>query len=291
MRDYAKVSPQFWIGQTGKKLRQSGMEAQIVAMYLMTSPHANMLGLFYCPEMFIAHETGLGIEGACKGLQRCQEAGFCEYDKASEVVWVFEMATYQIADELTGKDLRIKGVQNEYDALPENPYLARFFEKYSGAFKMTSCRGITAETQSPFKAPSKPLASQEQEQEQEQEQGKPSAPAAPIADPSPEKRKPAVQFKTFFAECKAKGEKPIPENDTVFDWAEKAGIPDDFLRLAWLEFRDRYSDSTKRYRDWRTVFRNAVRDNWYGIWFCDDSGQMVLTSKGRTIQQTMREAA
>lgn len=29
-----------------------------------------------------------------------------------------EMAKYQIADALTGKDLRIKGVQNEYDTLP-----------------------------------------------------------------------------------------------------------------------------------------------------------------------------
>ena len=57
MRDYGKVSPQFWIGQTGKKLRAEGMEAQIVAMYLMTSPHANMLGLYYCPAMFIAHEN------------------------------------------------------------------------------------------------------------------------------------------------------------------------------------------------------------------------------------------
>ena len=122
-------------------------------------------------------------------------------------------------------------------------------------------------------------------------ESKPSAPAAPIADISHVVRKPAVQFKTFIAECKVKSEKPIPEDDTVFDWAEKAGVPDDFLRLAWLEFRDRYAGSTKRYRDWRMVFRNAVRDNWYGIWFCDDSGQMVLTSKGRTIQQTMREAA
>lgn len=122
-------------------------------------------------------------------------------------------------------------------------------------------------------------------------EGKPSAPAAPTADPMLVTKRTAVSFKTFVAECQAKGEKTIPEEDTVFDWARKAGIPDEFLRLAWMEFRDRYSDSTKRYQDWRQVFRNAVRDNWYGIWFCDENGKMVLTSKGRTIQQTMREAA
>lgn len=170
MRDYSKVSPQFWIGPTGKKLRLAGAEAQIVAMYLMTSPHANMLGLYYCPEMFIAHETGLGIEGACKGLQSAIDSGFCEYDHASEMVWVMEMATYQIADELKGKDLRVKGVQNEYDSLPENPYLVRFYDKYCDAFKMSKCRGLSERVIGFLEGASKPLVSQEQEQEQEQEQ-------------------------------------------------------------------------------------------------------------------------
>lgn len=122
-------------------------------------------------------------------------------------------------------------------------------------------------------------------------EGKPSAPATPTADLEPDNRKPAIRFKTFVAECRAKGENAIPDDDTVFEWAKKAGLSDDFLRLAWMEFRDRYTDSTKRYRDWRHVFRNAVRDNWYGIWFCEENGKMSLTSKGRTIQQTMREAA
>lgn len=165
MRDYSKVGPKFWIGATGKRLRAAGMEAQIVGMYLLTSPHANMLGLFYCPLAFIAHETGLGIEGASKGLNSAIEAGFCEYDEASEVVWVIEMASYQVGEALKPNDLRAKGVQNEYNSLPENPYLARFFDKYGVAFCMTSSRGKT----SPFNAPSKPHGSQEQEQEQEQE--------------------------------------------------------------------------------------------------------------------------
>lgn len=166
MRDYSKVGPKFWIGATGKRLRAAGMEAQVVAMYLLTSPHANMLGLYYCPLMFIAHETGLGLEGATKGLQSAIEAGFCEYDEGSEVVWVIEMAGYQVGEALKPNDLRVKGVQNEYAALPGNPYLARFFKKYRHAFHMKECR----ENESPIEAPSKPLRSQEQEQEQEQEQ-------------------------------------------------------------------------------------------------------------------------
>jgi hypothetical protein len=100
MRDYAKVAPQFWTGETGKKIRAAGAETVVVALYLMTCPHANMIGLYYLPKMYIAHETGLGMEGASKGLTRAIEAGFCSYDEASEHVFVHAMARFQIADKL-----------------------------------------------------------------------------------------------------------------------------------------------------------------------------------------------
>ncbi|MBV2182030.1 MAG: hypothetical protein KUL86_12475 [Castellaniella sp.] len=149
MRDYGKVSPQFWIGETGKKMRKAGPEAQVVALYLMTCPHSNMIGLYYLPIMYIGHETGLGIEGASKGLERAIEAGFCSYDEASEVVWVHEMAKFQIGDHLSEGDKRCKGVQNEYDSVPENPYLERFFARYKGAFHMIKMRPTEHQSPSP----------------------------------------------------------------------------------------------------------------------------------------------
>ena len=39
-RDYAIVSPQFWTGTTGREIRTRGRDVQLVALYLMTSPHA-----------------------------------------------------------------------------------------------------------------------------------------------------------------------------------------------------------------------------------------------------------
>ncbi|MFM0165683.1 hypothetical protein PQR39_35275 [Paraburkholderia sediminicola] len=170
MRGYSVVAPQFWIGDTGKALKKGGHEAVIVGLYLMTSPHANMLGLYYMPEIYIAHETGLGMEGASKGLRGCIEAGYCSYDRGSEVVWVHEMARFQVGDQLDPKDKRSKGVQNEYDSVPSNPYLAEFFEKYGAAFCMTSNRGASKPKVRGSKAPSKPHASQEQEQDQGQKQ-------------------------------------------------------------------------------------------------------------------------
>lgn len=76
MRDYATVAPQFWLGKTGRELRKKGAEAQVVSFYLMTSPHANMLGLYYLPILYIAHETGLGLEGFRRGLKAPSKRGF-----------------------------------------------------------------------------------------------------------------------------------------------------------------------------------------------------------------------
>lgn len=257
MRDYGKVGPKFWIGATGKKLRAAGPEAQIVALYLMTSPHANMLGLYYVPQMFIAHETGLGLEGAAKGLVRAVEAGFCEYDEASEMVWVIEMAKYQIADALTGKDLRIKGVQNEYDTLPANPFLARFFEHYAHAFCMTKQRGADASLSPALQAPLKPLASQEQEQEQEQEQKQ---------EQEQEKEHATVPAAAAVASKSARkpAKTPLPSDfaisAAVRTWAEANGHMN--LQAHFDSFVGKARANGYTYADWDQALQNAIREDW-----------------------------
>lgn len=170
MRDYGKVSPQFWIGKTGKEIREKGHEALIVSMYLLTNPHANMIGMYYLPIIYIAHETGLGLEGASKGLQRCVESGFCHYDETAEVVWVVEMAKYQIATSLKPSDNRCIGIQREYESQPKNLFLSEFYDKYESSFNLTEKRESSVKNERGFGGASKTLGSQEQEQEQEQEQ-------------------------------------------------------------------------------------------------------------------------
>ncbi|MDV4226908.1 hypothetical protein MSC38_01120 [Acinetobacter baumannii] len=182
MRDYGKVSPHFWTGSTGKKLRECP-DSIVVAMYLMTCPHANMLGLYYMPLLYVAHETGLGLEGAKKGLKWACEAGFCSYDEVSEMVWVHEMARFQVAESLKPTDNRCKGIQKDYDSLPANPFLSSFYEKYATAFCMTNRREGKGTLSLSNLAPSKPLVSQEQEQEQEQDKSLSQAPAQNFKEP------------------------------------------------------------------------------------------------------------
>ena len=117
---------------------------------------------------------------------------------------------------------------------------------------------------------------------------------SPIKDTPipPRGAKAAVSLKTWAESVKAKGEKLIPEDDAVFDYAAAAGIPDDFMALAWQEFRHRYSQpDAKRYRDWRQVFRKAVRGNWLKLWYADPNGEYRLTTTGIQAQRAMAEAA
>lgn len=58
MRNFAKVKPQFWIGETGRNIRSRGQDHITVALYLMSCPSPTMIGLYYLPVTTLALETG-----------------------------------------------------------------------------------------------------------------------------------------------------------------------------------------------------------------------------------------
>lgn len=94
------------------------------------------------------------------------------------------------------------------------------------------------------------------------------------------KGKPNIGIKRWLEECAAAGEKPIPPDDAVFVYVEKVGIPREFLELQWREFKQRATDSSKLYKDWRKAFRNSVTANWYGLWYIGRDGGYVLSTTG-----------
>jgi hypothetical protein len=169
MRDYGAVSPKFWIGQTGRAMR-GNVNAQLVALYLVTSPHANMIGVFYCPVEYIAKDTGLTIEGASKGLRSLIDLDFCRVDEQTEEVFVHSMAAFQIGDSLDAKDKRCIGVERELEKASSSLLKRAFRVRYAGPFNLAFPDQDDTPKTSPIEAPLKPLRSQEQEQDQEQEQ-------------------------------------------------------------------------------------------------------------------------
>lgn len=121
--------------------------------------------------------------------------------------------------------------------------------------------------------------------EEKKEREKTTAAAKP-------KKQPRVdQTLTAWLESLPEGEMGIPEDDPVFASATRSGLPDEFVVLEWHWFKRKFgSSSTKRYKDWRQVFRNAVAGVWGDLWRSVDSGGYVLTTAGQQLQRSLGDA-
>lgn len=182
MRDYAKISPLFWTRGSGKKLRGKP-NAQVVAFYLVTCPASNMIGIYYQPLVTIAHETGLSIDDTRIALGECALADFAHYDEDAEMVWVPNMASYQIGDELKPGDKRRGAVLAELGRVEGHRFADEFLIAYGTGYGI---EGASKGHRRPFEgivmeqeAPSKGLHDPREEQEQEQEQD-PTGSASPV---------------------------------------------------------------------------------------------------------------
>lgn len=178
MRDYGAVSPRFWIGTTGKQLRGK-TDAQLLALYLMTSPHARMTGVYHLPMAYIVADTGMTLQGASKALQCLIEAQFCEYDADSDTIFVVQMALYQIGERLDPKDKRVIGLRKEVERMAGTRMQLRFLAVHGVRFGLVSADQIP----SPIEGASKALPSQDQEQDQEQDQKITTKSGEPDVDP------------------------------------------------------------------------------------------------------------
>lgn len=80
------------------------------------------------------------------------------------------------------------------------------------------------------------------------------------------------------------------EDDPVWEYCETIGLPHDFVRLAGHEFLARFSGTKKLQADWPAHFRNAIRANWFRLWFQAGDG-WELTTAGHQAKRMQREAS
>lgn len=99
-----------------------------------------------------------------------------------------------------------------------------------------------------------------------------------------------ICFADWIEKCRQDGVQAVTEDDPIFKYAKEVDLPIDFIRLAWIEFKRKYTTGAgknKKYKDWRAHFGNAVRENWYGVWFEKDN-MWQLTTRGKQIQKEMK---
>lgn len=89
-------------------------------------------------------------------------------------------------------------------------------------------------------------------------------------------------FATWLDELRASGEKAISEYTPVWEYAERAKLPRDFVELAWVRFKEHHTidgrGKRKLQADWRQTFRNYVENNYLRLWFWSERDQAFALS-------------
>ncbi|KQQ93644.1 hypothetical protein ASF77_22435 [Massilia sp. Leaf139] len=117
-----------------------------------------------------------------------------------------------------------------------------------------------------------------------------TSPKPPDGGLVPARTKPgAVALQTFLDACAAAGERPLRDYEPLWRYAEGAGLSQDFVALAWVEFCRRFrpggTGDAKRYKDWRQAFRKYVEGNYLKLWAIDGNGAYFLTTLGKQAQK------
>ena len=100
-------------------------------------------------------------------------------------------------------------------------------------------------------------------------------------------------FATWLQGVKSRGEKPITEFKALWEYADAAGLPGEFIELAWLSFSDHYLKDERAgrrlYADWKGTFLNAVKSNYRKLWFWSDRDNAYrLTTVGQQFERALR---
>lgn len=83
MRDYGRVFSSFW---QSPETRAFSEDARTLALYLLTSPHANLIGCYRLPDAYAADDMKWSSERVREGFAELREKGFVSRDEASN--WV-----------------------------------------------------------------------------------------------------------------------------------------------------------------------------------------------------------
>ena len=73
MREYGQVQSAFWQSVDAQAFSDTG---KLLALYLLTGPHANGLGCYRLPDGYVMADLGWSDETVSKGFSELESAGF-----------------------------------------------------------------------------------------------------------------------------------------------------------------------------------------------------------------------
>ena len=147
---------------------------------------------------------------------------------------------------------------------------------------------VTNSDKSECHATSRDVTTEEEEEEEKKDQEIPPDKSADLPGGKKSKGKSsAVSLKAWIESLN--GEDAIPPDDPVYEYTDSIKLPDEYIALAWAWFKG--AMETKRQKDWRAHFRNAVKGNWPKYWWPTDDGGWRLSPAGEQAKRAAEAKA
>ena len=276
---YRKVEVRTWGDEKFRALTPIPPCGQGLWLYLITGPHTGPIpGLFRAGRAGMAEDLNWELEAFDEAFGEAFAQGMVEADFKARVVWVPNAIKHNRPESPNV----VRSWSSEFDLIPECDLKRKAYESLKAsihalgeAFAKAFDESFAKPSGKPsVKAMPKTMPNQEQEQEQEQEKKE-------REKTTPDRK---VEINTWLATLD--GEDAIPADDPIFEYAEKSEIPVEFLALSWARFRDDMRDRKIRKINWRAHYRNAVKGNWYKLWWFNQDGICQLTTTGEQARRT-----
>jgi len=88
---FTKIDELMW---KDAKFKKTHNESRLLFIYLLSSQHRNVLGLYNLPKYYIQGDLGYSSERVSKGLLELIENGFVTYDEESETILIHNFLKY-----------------------------------------------------------------------------------------------------------------------------------------------------------------------------------------------------
>lgn len=82
---YSRIRSKFW---TDEKVRQWDDDTRLLALYLLTSPHNNIVGCYVLPRLYACEDLGWELGRLEAAMGRLIQDGFIQYDESTRLLLV-----------------------------------------------------------------------------------------------------------------------------------------------------------------------------------------------------------
>lgn len=124
---YTRVESRFW---QDEKMINVSCEARYLMLYLLTSPHRNVLGFYFLPEPYACFDLGWTQEQFRERLGELLRNGLVKYDETAHVVLIINFLKHNPLENQN----QVKSAIEKLNEIPKTPLFKDFYEavkKYS----------------------------------------------------------------------------------------------------------------------------------------------------------------